>query len=117
MLLRITGQDGSYLAELLLEKGYDVHGIVRRSSMINTDRIDHIFDRIKLHFGDMTDSGNIIHVIQKVKPDEIYNLAAQSHVKVSFEMPEYTGLVDAMGTLRVLEAVRILEMQHQNYMV
>ena len=111
LITGITGQDGSYLAELLLEKGYDVHGIVRRSSMINTDRIDHIFDRITLHFGDMTDSGNIIHVIQKVKPDEIYNLAAQSHVKVSFEMPEYTGLVDAMGTLRVLEAVRILEMQ------
>ena len=111
LITGITGQDGSYLAELLLEKGYDVHGIVRRSSMINTDRIDHIFNRITLHFGDMTDSGNIIHVIQKVKPDEIYNLAAQSHVKVSFEMPEYTGLVDAMGTLRVLEAVRILEMQ------
>ena len=111
LITGITGQDGSYLAELLLEKGYDVHGIVRRSSMINTDRIDHIFDKITLHFGDMTDSGNIIHVIQKVKPDEIYNLAAQSHVKVSFEMPEYTGLVDAMGTLRVLEAVRILEMQ------
>ena len=99
LITGITGQDGSYLAELLLEKGYDVHGIVRRSSMINTDRIDHIFNRITLHFGDMTDSGNIIHVIQKVKPDEIYNLAAQSHVKVSFEMPEYTGLVDAMGTL------------------
>ena len=111
LITGITGQDGSYLAELLLEKGYDVHGIVRRSSMINTDRIDHIFDRITLHFGDMTDSGNIIHVIQKVKPDEIYNLAAQSHVKVSFEMPEYTGLVDAMGTLRVLEAVRILDLQ------
>ena len=111
LITGITGQDGSYLAELLLEKGYDVHGIVRRSSMINTDRIDHIFNRITLHFGDMTDSGNIIHVIQKVKPDEIYNLAAQSHVKVSFVMPEYTGLVDAMGTLRVLEAVRILEMQ------
>ena len=111
LITGITGQDGSYLAELLLEKGYDVHGIVRRASLINTHRIDHIFDRITLHFGDMTDSGNIIHVIQKVKPDEIYNLAAQSHVKVSFEMPEYTGLVDAMGTLRVLEAVRILEMQ------
>jgi len=110
LITGITGQDGSYLAELLLSKGYEVHGIVRRSSLINTHRIDSIYDKITLHYGDMTDSGVIIHIIQKVQPDEIYNLAAQSHVKVSFEMPEYTGLVDAMGTLRVLEAVRILNM-------
>ena len=111
LITGITGQDGSYLAELLLEKGYEVHGIVRRSSLINTHRIDHIFDSIKLHYGDLTDSANIIHVIQKVKPDEIYNLAAQSHVKVSFELPEYTGNVDGLGTLRILEAVRILGME------
>ena len=111
LITGITGQDGSYLAELLLEKGYEVHGIVRRSSLINTDRIDHIFDSIKLHYGDLTDSANIVHVIQKVKPDEIYNLAAQSHVKVSFELPEYTGNVDGLGTLRILEAVRILGME------
>jgi GDPmannose 4,6-dehydratase len=111
LITGITGQDGSYLAELLLEKGYEVHGIVRRASMINTDRIDHIFDKIKLHYGDLTDSGNVLHVIQKVQPDEIYNLAAQSHVKVSFELPEYTGNVDGLGTLRILEAVRILGME------
>ena len=111
LITGITGQDGSYLAELLLSKGYEVHGIVRRSSLINTHRIDPIYDRIKLHYGDMTDSGSIIHIIQKVKPQEIYNLAAQSHVKVSFELPEYTGMVDAIGTLRILEAVRILDMQ------
>ena len=108
----ITGQDGSYLAELLLETGYEVHGIVRRSSLINTDRIDPIYDDIKLHYGDMTDAGSIIHIIQKVKPDEIYNLAAQSHVKVSFELPEYTGTVDGLGTLRILEAIRILGMEN-----
>ena len=108
----ITGQDGSYLAELLLETGYEVHGIVRRSSLINTDRIDQIYDDIKLHYGDMTDAGSIIHIIQKVKPDEIYNLAAQSHVKVSFELPEYTGTVDGLGTLRILEAIRILGMEN-----
>ena len=108
----ITGQDGSYLAELLLESGYEVHGIVRRSSLINTDRIDPIYDDIKLHYGDMTDAGSIIHIIQKVKPDEIYNLAAQSHVKVSFELPEYTGTVDGLGTLRILEAIRILGMEN-----
>ena len=108
----ITGQDGSYLAELLLETGYEVHGIVRRSSLINTDRIDPIYDDIKLHYGDMTDAGSIIHTIQKVKPDEIYNLAAQSHVKVSFELPEYTGTVDGLGTLRILEAIRILGMEN-----
>ena len=111
LITGITGQDGSYLAELLLEKGYEVHGIVRRASLINTHRIDHIYDRINLHYGDLTDSTNIVRVIQQVKPDEIYNLGAQSHVKVSFEMPEYTGDVDAMGTLRILEAVRLLGME------
>ena len=104
----ITGQDGSYLAELLLEKGYEVHGIVRRSSSINTDRIDHIYPQLHLHYGDLTDSTNLVGIIQKVQPDEIYNLGAQSHVKVSFETPEYTGQVDALGTLRILEAVRLL---------
>ena len=113
LITGITGQDGSYLAELLIEKGYMVHGIVRRASLINTHRIDHIFDhpQMKLHYGDLTDAGNLVHVIQKCKPDEIYNLAAQSHVKVSFELPEYTGNVDGLGTLRILEAVRILEME------
>ena len=111
LITGITGQDGSYLAELLLEKGYEVHGIIRRSSLINTDRIDHLYQNIKLHYGDLTDSTNIVRVIQKVQPDEIYNLGAQSHVKVSFEMPEYTADVDAMGTLRVLEAVRLLGME------
>jgi len=111
LITGITGQDGSYLAELLLEKGYEVHGIVRRSSLINTHRIDHIYDSITLHYGDLTDSTNLVRVIQKVQPDEIYNLGAQSHVKVSFEMPEYTADVDGVGTLRVLEAVRILGME------
>ena len=110
LITGITGQDGSYLAEFLLEKGYEVHGIVRRSSLINTHRIDHIYDRINLHYGDITDATNVISVIRKVAPDEIYNLAAQSHVKVSYETPEYTGQVDALGTLRVLEAVRLLDM-------
>jgi GDPmannose 4,6-dehydratase len=110
LITGITGQDGSYLAELLLEKGYEVHGIVRRSSLINTDRIDHIYNHIHLHYGDLTDSTNLVRVIQQVQPDEIYNLGAQSHVKVSFEIPEYTGQVDALGTLRVLEAVRLLGM-------
>ncbi len=110
LITGITGQDGSYLAELLLEKGYDVHGIVRRSSLINTYRIDHIYERIKLHYGDLTDSTNLVRVIQQVQPDEIYNLGAQSHVKVSYEMPEYTGNVDGLGTLRILEAVRLLGM-------
>jgi GDPmannose 4,6-dehydratase len=115
LITGITGQDGSYLAELLLEKGYMVHGIVRRASLINTARIDHIFDheRVKLHYGDLSDSANIVHILQKCKPDEIYNLAAQSHVKVSFEMPEYTGNVDGLGTLRILEAVRILGMEEK----
>ncbi len=111
----ITGQDGSYLAELLLEKGYDVHGIKRRSSLFNTDRIDHIYRdphdekrRFILHYGDLTDSSNLTRIVQEVQPDEIYNLAAQSHVAVSFESPEYTGQVDALGTLRLLEAIRLL---------
>ena len=113
LITGITGQDGSYLAELLIEKGYEVHGIVRRASLINTHRIDHIYDRIKLHYGDLTDATNIIAVIKKVKPDEIYNLGAQSHVKVSFETPEYTGNTDALGALRVLEAVRLLGMENE----
>jgi len=113
LITGITGQDGSYLAELLLEKGYEVHGIVRRSSLINTHRIDHIYDRINLHYGDLTDSTNLVRVIQQVQPNEIYNLGAQSHVKVSFEIPEYTGQTDALGTLRVLEAVRLLGMEEK----
>ena len=115
LITGITGQDGSYLAELLLEKGYCVHGIKRRSSSFNTDRIDHLYQdpheidpRLILHYGDLTDSTNIIRIIQQVKPDEIYNLGAQSHVAVSFEAPEYTANSDALGTLRILEAVRIL---------
>ncbi len=111
LITGITGQDGSYLAELLLEKGYEVHGIIRRSSLINTHRIDQIYEKINLHYGDLTDATNIISVIKKTEPDEIYNLGAQSHVKVSFEMPEYTAQVDALGTLRVLEAVRFLGME------
>ncbi len=111
LITGITGQDGSYLAELLLKLGYEVHGIVRRSSLINTHRIDSIYDDIHLHYGDLTDATNIISVIKKIEPDEIYNLGAQSHVKVSFELPEYTGQVDGLGTLRVLEAVRLLGME------
>jgi len=111
LITGITGQDGSYLAELLLEKGYEVHGIVRRASLINTHRIDHIYKQIHLHYGDLTDATNIIGVIKKIEPDEIYNLGAQSHVKVSFETPEYTAQVDGLGTLRVLEAVRLLGME------
>ena len=111
LITGITGQDGSYLAELLLDKGYEVHGIVRRSSLINTYRIDHIYDKLNLHYGDLTDATNIIGVIKKVEPDEIYNLGTQSHVKVSFETPEYTGNTDGLGTLRVLEAVRLLGME------
>ena len=110
LITGITGQDGSYLAELLLEKGYEVHGIVRRSSLINTHRIDHIYDDLHLHYGDLTDATNIISVIKKVEPDEIYNLGAQSHVAVSFETPEYTANCDALGTLRLLEAIRILKL-------
>ncbi len=115
LITGITGQDGSYLAELLLEKGYEVHGIKRRSSLFNTDRIDHLYQdphdkgrRLVLHYGDMTDSTNLIRIIQAVQPDEIYNLAAQSHVAVSFETPEYTANSDAIGPLRILEAIRIL---------
>jgi len=114
LITGVTGQDGSYLAELLLEKGYKVHGIKRRSSSFNTDRINHIFDtnsNFKLHYGDLTDSTNLIRLIQSIQPDEIYNLGAQSHVKVSFETPEYTANSDAMGTLRILEAIRILGME------
>lgn len=104
----ITGQDGSYLAELLLKHGYEVHGIIRRSSSINTGRIDHIYKDIHLHYGDVTDSLSLTRLIQSIKPSEIYNLAAQSHVKVSFETPEYTGQVDGLGTLRMLEVIRLL---------
>ena len=107
-----TGQDGSYLCELLLDKGYNVHGIIRRSSSINTQRIDHLYDHpnLKLHYGDVTDSLTLMGVIKKTHPQEIYNLAAQSHVKVSFETPEYTAMVDGVGTLKILEAVRLLGM-------
>ena len=113
LITGITGQDGSYLAELLLSKGYKVHGIIRRSSSINTKRIDHIYNNpnLKLHYGDVTDSLSIMNVIKKHQPDEIYNLAAQSHVAVSFETPEYTAMVDGLGTLKILEAVRLLDMQ------
>jgi GDPmannose 4,6-dehydratase len=111
----ITGQDGAYLAELLLNKGYEVHGIKRRSSLFNTGRIDHLYEdpqvphrNLILHYGDLTDSTNLIRIIQEVQPDEIYNLAAMSHVQVSFETPEYTANADGIGTLRILEAVRLL---------
>lgn len=108
LITGITGQDGSFLAEFLLDKGYEVHGIVRRSSFENTGRIEHILDKISLHDGDMTDSTSLIRIINMVQPDEIYNLAAQSHVQISFDVPEYSGDVDAMGVLRLLEAVRML---------
>lgn len=118
LITGITGQDGSYLAELLLEKGYIVHGIKRRSSLFNTDRIDHLYQdphdpnpRLKLHYGDLTDSMNLTRIIQETQPDEIYNLGAMSHVKVSFDSPEYVGNVDGLGTLRILEAVRLLGME------
>ncbi len=122
LITGITGQDGSYLAEFLLEKGYDVHGIIRRSSSFNTERIEHLYLEgwvrdmharrlINLHYGDMTDSSSLIRIIGEVRPDEIYNLAAQSHVKVSFDVPEYTAETDAVGTLRLLEAVRILGLE------
>jgi GDPmannose 4,6-dehydratase len=118
LITGITGQDGAYLAELLLQKGYEVHGIKRRASLFNTDRIDHLYQdpheqnvRLRLHHGDLTDATNLIRVIQKVQPDEIYNLAAQSHVAVSFETPEYTANADALGTLRLLEAIRILGLE------
>lgn len=110
LITGITGQDGSYLAELLLEKGYEVHGVIRRSSSINTKRIDHIYNNkhLKLHYGDVTDSLSLMTILKQYPPAEIYNLAAQSHVKVSFDTPEYTGQVDAMGTLKLLESVRLL---------
>jgi len=120
LITGVTGQDGAYLSELLLSKGYEVHGIKRRTSLFNTDRIDHLYkdlheDNVKfmLHYGDLTDSTNLIRIIQEVQPDEIYNLAAQSHVKVSFETPEYTANSDAMGTLRLLEAIRILGLEQK----
>jgi GDPmannose 4,6-dehydratase len=118
MITGVTGQDGAYLSELLLEKGYEVHGIKRRSSSFNTGRIEHIYEgpqqhgaRFHLHYGDLTDATNLIRLVQQIRPDEIYNLAAQSHVQVSFETPEYTANADAMGTLRLLEAIRILGME------
>src|SRR6201993_4930954 len=117
LITGITGQDGAYLAEFLLRKGYEVHGIKRRTSLLNTNRIDHLYEdphqerrRLVLHYGDMTDSSSLVHVVEKVQPDEIYNLAAQSHVQVSFEEPEYTANSDALGTLRLLEAIRILSL-------
>ena len=113
LITGVTGQDGAYLSELLLEKGYEVYGIKRRTSLINTDRIDHLYDNpnFHLHYGDLTDTTNIIRLIKETKPDEIYNLGAMSHVKVSFEMPEYTANVDGLGILRILEAVRLLDME------
>jgi len=118
LITGITGQDGAYLAEFLLKKGYTVHGVKRRSSLFNTDRIDHLYRDVhegktnfKLHYGDLTDSTNLIRIVQEVQPDEIYNLAAQSHVRVSFETPEYTANADALGTLRLLEAIRILNLE------
>ena len=118
LITGITGQDGAYLAEFLLEKGYIVHGIKRRTSLFNTDRIDHLYQdphienqNFILHFGDLTDSLNLTKIINEVKPDEIYNLAAMSHVAVSFDMPEYAANVDALGTLRILEAIRLLKLE------
>jgi GDPmannose 4,6-dehydratase len=115
LITGVTGQDGAYLAQLLLAKGYEVHGIKRRSSLLNTNRIDHIYEdphtkgrHFMLHYGDLTDSSSLIQIVQKVKPDEIYNLGAQSHVQVSFEEPEYTANSDALGTLRLLETIRIV---------
>ena len=124
LITGVTGQDGSYLAEFLIEKGYEVHGIIRRSSSFNTERIEHLYFEewvrdmkrgraLNLHYGDMTDSSSLIRIIQQIHPDEIYNLAAQSHVKVSFDVPEYTAETDAVGTLRLLEAVRILGLEQK----
>lgn len=120
LITGVTGQDGAYLAELLLEKGYEVHGVKRRSSLINTSRVDHLYQdphvtdgRFRLHYGDLTDSSNLIRLIQETQPTEIYNLAAQSHVAVSFETPEYTANSDAIGTLRLLEAIRILKLEKE----
>ena len=118
LIIGVTGQDGAYLAEFLLDKGYEVHGIKRRASSFNTQRIDHIYEdsqiedqNFVLHYGDLTDSSNLIRIISEVQPDEVYNLGAQSHVAVSFEVPEYTADVDAMGTLRLLEAIRFLGLE------
>ena len=111
LITGITGQDGSYLAELLLEKGYEVHGMTRRASLPNTERIEHLLGKITLHDGDLSDSSSIIRIMNMVRPDEVYNLAAQSHVQVSFDVPEYSGDVDALGVLRMLEAIRILGME------
>ncbi len=118
LITGITGQDGSYLAELLLDKGYQVHGMIRRSSSFNTGRIDHLFNDPKimgqslfLYYGDLTDSSNLNRLLEKIEPDEIYNLGAQSHVQVSFEIPEYTAEVDAMGTLRFLDAIKEIELK------
>ena len=120
LITGITGQDGAYLAEFLLEKGYEVHGIKRRASLFNTDRIDHLYEdphetdrRLILHYGDLTDATNLIRVLQQVQPDEVYNLAAQSHVQVSFETPEYTADVDALGTMRILEGIRLLGLERK----
>src|SRR5258708_18649520 len=120
LITGITGQDGAYLTELLLKKGYEVHGIKRRSSLFNTDRIDHLYQdphetniKLTLHYGDLSDSTNLIRIIQQVQPDEIYNLGAMSHVKVSFDTPEYTANADGIGTLRLLEAIRILGLEHK----
>ena len=124
LITGITGQDGSYLAEFLIDKGYEVHGVLRRSSSFNTGRIEHLYldewvrdmkrkRLVNLHWGDMTDTSSLIRIIQTIQPDEIYNLAAQSHVKVSFDVPEFTAETDAVGTLRLLEAVRILGMEHK----
>src|SRR3990172_6533965 len=120
LITGVTGQDGAYLAEFLLKRDYEVHGIKRRASSFNTGRIDHLYQdphetdrKFILHYGDLTDATNLIRVIQEVKPDEIYNLAAQSHVAVSFETPEYTAQADALGTLRILEAIRILKLQNK----
>ena len=118
LITGITGQDGSYLAEFLISKGYEVHGIKRRASQFNTQRIDHLYvdphlakNQLKLHYGDLTDSSNLTRILKAVEPDEVYNLGAQSHVAVSFESPEYTADVDAMGTLRLLEAIRLLGLE------
>ena len=120
LITGITGQDGAYLAEFLIKKGYEVHGVKRRASLFNTDRIDHLYEdphvdnrKLILHYGDLTDSTNLIRIVQEVQPDEIYNLAAQSHVKVSFDSPEYTANADALGTLRILEAIRILGLERK----
>ena len=115
LITGITGQDGSYLAELLLAKGYEVHGLIRRSSSFNTQRIDHIFDRLKLHHGDLSDSGNLTTLLLHISPHEVYNLAAQSHVRVSFDVPEYTGQVTGIGCVRLLEAIRQLGLHPRFY--